>query len=111
MRYSICAPVCVLILSLISPGIALGTTVVCTVPVPTAAVNLMDLARRRPSIAHAAESNVRFLLRKYCRELDGDSVLQTDNSTPINENCWQFTGMLNGDRVYWASCLAEGQGE
>jgi hypothetical protein len=86
-------------------------TVVCTIPVPVAIKNLGVLARSRPSIRSAAQADIDHLLASYCREIDAPPTPDGEGVVELNEYCNQASGRLNGERVYWAYCLAYGQGE
>jgi hypothetical protein len=85
------------------------TTPVCIVPVPIAIKNLSDLANSRPSERQRAVGNINHLILRYCRGVE--EAPEADNSIELGDGCYQQTGVLNGERVYWARCLAEGEGD
>ena len=89
----------------------LADTPVCLVPVPMAIKNLSNIANKRPDARAAAAANIKHLAHRYCRTVADDQLPAPDGSVELNENCRQATAVLNGDRIYWAFCLADGQGE
>ena len=90
---------------------ATASTAVCLVPVPVAIKNLSSIASKRPDARAAAATNIKHLVHRYCRTVADDQLPMPDGSVELNENCRQASGVLNGDRVYWAFCLADGEGE
>jgi hypothetical protein len=80
------------------------TTIICTVPVPAA---IHNLGRSRPKLSQAVASNINHLLIRYCRQSsEFPSVIDEGSVVQLNDKCWQSSGYLNGERVYWLGCSA-----
>jgi hypothetical protein len=89
----------------------LGNEIVCILPIPKALKNLSDLARERSEVREAAEANMRHLLERFCREVDEHPSADQYGNEQLTDKCWQQSGTLNGEKVYWTACLAEGEGD
>ena len=81
-----------------------GNVVVCLLPVPRAIRNLADLARSRPAVANEASAEAEFLTSTYCRVVSNPVFAAMGLSESLDEYCYQLSGVLRGDQVYWVSC-------
>jgi hypothetical protein len=77
-------------------------TVVCTNPVFAEEHRLRatidGTQQRTDEVAEA----INHLNAKYCREVEDDLV--SDQKANIGDNCWQYSGLFRGERVYWGEC-------
>jgi len=46
---------------------------------------------------------INYLRAKYCREIEGNPV--SEQEAHLSDNCYQYTGIFRGERVYWGACL------
>jgi tetratricopeptide (TPR) repeat protein len=74
----------------------------CIFPVPRVTQKLLARAAERPEEADAIESNIEALAAQYCRM--HHQVPKSDYDEDIGSSCTMHTGVLNNERVYWASC-------
>jgi hypothetical protein len=79
------------------------STDICIHPVFTEVKKLEAELRDHPEkLQFDVDDAITYLRLKYCRSWDGP--LTADTSTPLGDNCFQYSGMFRGELVYWGEC-------
>lgn len=78
------------------------STLICLRPVFLEEMKLRDrIDGNRATTIWVAQA-INYLNAKYCRLVD--EMPQRDDSIHAGENCFQYTGMFRGERVFWGGC-------
>jgi hypothetical protein len=52
---------------------------------------------------YQTQAAINYWRRKYCR--DTEDKLAADEETQVGDNCYQYSSLFRGERVYWGACL------
>jgi hypothetical protein len=78
-------------------------TLICTHPIFTEEERLRTSLFDDPNNVQQVAAAIAYLHNKYCRTVQDDLI--SDQSEHVVENCYQYSGMYRGERVYWGRCL------
>jgi hypothetical protein len=78
------------------------STLICLHPVFAEELRLLQEFDGNQSTAVRIVQNINYLRAKYCRLVH--EILRSDGDALIKENCFQYTGMFRGERVFWGAC-------
>lgn len=77
-------------------------TVICTRPVFREEHKLKIELMETPEASDRISAAIVYLRQKYCREIEG--ALSSDNEEHVGDNCFQYSTVFRGERVYWGRC-------
>jgi hypothetical protein len=60
--------------------------------------------RDAQTAGHNIAEQVKYLRDKYCRRTD-DTLTADQKAAIPDTNCFQYSGIFRGERVYWGKCL------
>lgn len=78
------------------------STLICLRPVFMEEMNLRQKIDGNRDITIWVAQAINHLQGKYCRETD--EALEQDDAVHVGDNCYQYTGMFRGERVFWGAC-------
>jgi len=78
-------------------------TVICIKPVFTEERRLRGTIDGNPQTTDQVAVKINYLHARYCRQIEGR--LSPDQTQFVGDNCYQYSGVFRGERVFWGSCL------
>jgi tetratricopeptide (TPR) repeat protein len=78
------------------------STLICLHPVFTEEMRLRDQIDGNRSTTIRIAQAINYLNAKYCRLVA--EIPEHDGWLGVKDNCFQFTGMFRGERVFWGAC-------
>ena len=82
----------------------LGPTVtICVRPTFEQEMKLRSLIDGSPEQTQEVAQAILYLRDQFCRTTHENLVAQSE--THVGDNCFQYTGLYRGERVYWGMCL------
>ena len=79
-------------------------TLICTHPVFAETRKLTATIDGTPQKTKEVADAINYLQAKYCREIEMEGRITSDQDTNVGDNCWQYSGVFRGERVYWGQC-------
>jgi hypothetical protein len=79
-------------------------TSICTKPVFTEIRRLSVTIDGTPAKTKEVADAINYLNATYCREIETEGRLTSDQASNVGDNCWQYSGIFRGERVYWGQC-------
>ena len=80
------------------------TTMICTQPVFAETRKLNSAIDGTSQKTNEVAAAINYLHAKYCREIETEGRLTSDRDSNVGDNCWQYSGLFRGERVYWGQC-------
>jgi hypothetical protein len=77
--------------------------VICIKPVFTEEHRLRATIDGTPQKTDQVAAAINYLHERYCREIEGQ--LTADQNQFVGDNCYQYSGVFRGERVFWGACL------